>query len=102
MCIQCALSATLKPNFEPLFDFIIFLKEYVKQAIQNSLKMSVFSLPHFHSNTGGRENFCNFVNHQYLTYLPLQRRELIWIRIWRVLMSSLILIGVNTGNQIFI
>ena len=37
--IYCALSANSKFNFEPLFDFIKNFKEYLKQPLQNSLKV---------------------------------------------------------------
>ena len=50
--IHCALSATSKFNFEPLFDFIKVFKEYLKQPIQNSVKRSTFLFPHFHRKLG--------------------------------------------------
>ena len=40
--IYCALSATLKFNFELLFDLIKIFKEYLKQTVQNSLRNTRF------------------------------------------------------------
>ena len=57
--IYCALSATSKFNFEPLFDFIKFFREYLKQLTQNSLNTYEFSFLHFHSNSG-RLNLLGF------------------------------------------
>ena len=57
--IYCALSATLKFNFKPLFDFIKAFKKYLKQSIQNSLNKYEFSFFRFHSNSG-RLNILQF------------------------------------------
>lgn len=51
LCTYCALNATSKFDFKQLFDFIKIFKEYLKQPIQNSLKMYAFSLPHFHNSS---------------------------------------------------
>ena len=89
--IYCALNATSKFNFKPLFDIIKIFKEYLKQSIQNSLNKRMFFIPPFPQQLGEIKPFAILWINTSTLELPTIATGVIWIHIHREIMSLLTL-----------